>query len=267
EQILTEVVTTLELRSGEPFLRVRTELDHRCRDHRLRAHFPLPRPVTQSHADCAFAVVARGLTTEGGPHEAPLPTFVSRRFVDASDGEEGLALIHDSLLEYELVDDGRELALTLLRATGYLSRSEMMLRPNPAGPLDPLDGPQLQGPVAVDYAVALHRGDWTAARLPALADDVLVPLERVRVAGRGTEPVTHRPLAVRGAVVSALLREPGGRVVRVYNPGSAETEVEVEVDETPARGWLVDLRGRPLERFEGSFALRGGGIATARLDD
>ncbi|MGZ4675637.1 MAG: glycoside hydrolase family 38 N-terminal domain-containing protein [Acidimicrobiia bacterium] len=267
EQILTEVVTTLELRSGEPFLRVRTELDHRCRDHRLRAHFPLPRPVTQSHADCAFAVVARGLTTEGGPHEAPLPTFVSRRFVDASDGEEGLALIHDGLLEYELVDDGRELALTLLRATGYLSRSEMMLRPNPAGPLDPLDGPQLQGPVAVDYAVALHRGDWAAARLPALADDVLVPLERVRVAGRGTEPVTHRPLAVRGAVVSALLREPGGRVVRVYNPGSAETEVEVEVDETPARGWLVDLRGRPLERFEGSFALRGGGIATARLDD
>ena len=75
----------------------------------------------------------RGLTVEGGPHEYGLPTFVSRRFVDASDGDRGLALVHDGLLEYEVVDDGRELALTLLRATGYLSRSEMALRPNPAG--------------------------------------------------------------------------------------------------------------------------------------
>ncbi|MCZ7527043.1 MAG: alpha-mannosidase [Acidimicrobiia bacterium] len=36
------VRTTLELRAGEPFLRVRCELDNVCRDHRLRAHFPLP---------------------------------------------------------------------------------------------------------------------------------------------------------------------------------------------------------------------------------
>jgi alpha-mannosidase len=266
EQILTEVVTTLELRAGERALRVRTELDHRCRDHRLRVHFPLPGPVTRSHADCAFAVVERGLTAEGGPHEAPLPTFVSRRFVDASDGAEGLALVHDGLLEYELVDGGTELALTLLRATGYLSRSEMALRPNPAGPLDPLDGPQLQGPLAVEYAVAVHGGDWAAAALHDLADDVLVPLARVRTPGTGHRPPTGRPLRVRGAVTSAVHREPGGLVVRVYNPGASETTVDVERDEAPARGWLVDLRGRPLERFEGSFALRAAGIATVRLD-
>jgi hypothetical protein len=32
-------------------------------------------------------------------------------------------------------------------------------------------------------------------------------------------------------------------------------------------GWLVDLRGYPQEPFEGSFALRPFGIATARLRD
>jgi mannosylglycerate hydrolase len=266
EQILTEVVTTLELRAGERALRVRTEFDHRCRDHRLRAHFPLPRPVRSSHAECAFAVVERGLTAEGGPHEAPLPTFVSRRFVDASDGTEGLALVHDGLLEYEVVGDGAELALTLLRATGYLSRSEMMLRPNPAGPLDPLDGPQLQGPFAVEYAVAIHAGGWAEAGLHDLADDVLVPLARLRTGGTGGRPATGRPLRVRGAVTSAVYREPGGLAVRVFNPTGTETLVEIERDEAPARGWLVDLRGRPLERFEGGFPLRAAGIATARLD-
>ena len=70
ETALVEVRTTLELHADERFVRVRTELDNRCRDHRLRAHFPLPAPVDRSDAECAFAVVERGLTTEGGPHEA-----------------------------------------------------------------------------------------------------------------------------------------------------------------------------------------------------
>lgn len=266
EEILSEVVTTLELRAGEPFLRVRTELDHRCRDHRLRAHFPLPSPVTSSHAECAFAVVERGLTTEGGPHETPLPTFVSRRFVDASDGHDGIALLHDGLLEYELVDDGSELALTLLRATGYLSRSEIALRPNPAGPLDPVEGPQLQGPFAVEYAVAPHAGTWQDARLYERADDFLVPLERARIPGGGDRPTSGSPLRVDGAVVSAVLRAPGGIEVRVFNPGSDASTVEISSSELPHRGWLIDLRGRPVLRVEGSFELRAGGIATIRLD-
>ncbi len=266
EQILTEVTTTLELRAGEPFLRVRTEFDHRCRDHRIRVHFPLPHPVTQSHAECAFAVVARDLTTEGGPHEAPLPTFVSRRFVDASDGNQGVALIHDGLLEYEIVEHGTELALTLLRATGYLSRSEIALRPNPAGPLDPLEGPQLQGPHAVEYSVMPHAGTWQDAGLYRIADEVLVPLERVRARGHGVRPSTGRPLAVRGAITSAVRREAGLISLRVFNPTASSTLVEIEIEGAPARGWLVDLRGRPQSRVEGSFELRAEGIATVRLD-
>ena len=124
------------------------ELDNRARDHRLRAHFPLPAPVTGSDAECAFAVVHRGLTAEGGPQEFGLPTFPSRRFVDASDGTVGLALVHDGLLEYEVVDDGRELALTLLRSVGYLSRSEPSLRPRPPARTIPVTGAQMLGAAA-----------------------------------------------------------------------------------------------------------------------
>ena len=176
------VRTILEVRAGEQFVRVHTTFDNPCRDHRLRVHFPLPTPVSGSDAECAFAVVQRGLDAEGGPHEAPLPTYVSRRFVDASDGTSGLALLHDGLAEYEVVG-GHELALTLLRATGYLSRAEPSLRPNPAGPLDPLLGPQLLGAIECDYAVMPHRGDWTAAGLHARADEFLIPLLSAPVAG------------------------------------------------------------------------------------
>ncbi len=96
ETLECEVRTRVELRSGERFVRVRVSFDNRARDHRLRVHVPLPATVTGSEAECAFAVVHRDLTAEGGPHEAGLPTFVSRRFVDASDGTVGVALLQAS---------------------------------------------------------------------------------------------------------------------------------------------------------------------------
>ena len=147
-----------------------------------------------------------------------MPTFPSRRFVDASDGSVGLALVHDGLLEYEVVGDGAEIALTLLRSVGYLSRSEPALRPNPAGPTVPVAGAQLPGPQRAEYAVLLHAGDWRAGDCYAAADAVLVPFERARARPEAapTRPALGSALRVVGAEVSAVLRSPGGLIVRVF---------------------------------------------------
>ena len=267
--VSVDIRTTLELRTGEQFLRVRVELDNGARDHRLRAHFPLPASVDGSDAECAFAVVHRGLEAEGGPHETGLPTFVSRHFVDCSEGELGLALVHDGLLEYEVVAQGRELALTLLRATGYLSRSEIALRPNPAGPLDPLEGPQLQGAVAVEYAVVPHRGDWQQARLHDVADEVLVPLGRVRGGGwdGSFRPASGSRLFVDGARVSAVTRSAAGEplTVRVFNASGQPAQARIAVDNAPARGDVVDLLGEPREPFAGEIDLDAWEIATVSI--
>jgi len=270
ETVPVEVRTTLELRTHERFLRIRAELDNQVRDHRLRAHFPLPAPVDGSDAECAFAVVHRGLTAEGGPNEFGLPTFVSRRFVDCSDGDLALSLLHDGLLEYEvLVDDtgrGTELALTLLRATGYLSRGEISLRPNPAGPFDPLEGPQLQGSHVVEYAVMPHRGNWNAAGLYEAADAFLIPLERARVSGdAGTTPPTGQALAVEGAQVSAVLRDHGALVVRLLNASPESTIARITLGGTRARGDVIDLRGRVTDTCAGSLELLPWEIVTLRI--
>jgi alpha-mannosidase len=266
ETVTCHVRTTLEVRAGERFVRVSHEIDNRARDHRLRAHFPLPATVAGSDAECAFTVVRRGLTAEGGPSEYGLPTFPSRRFVDASDGSIGLALVHDGLLEYEVVDGGRELALTVVRATGYLSRTEPLLRPNPAGPADPLEGPQLQGVQRAEYAVMPHTGDWRAADCYGAADAFLVPLERTRVrGGDGSIPAHGCALRVEGAEVSALLRTPGGLVLRVFRTDAGEGPVTVERNGAPARGHIVDLRGNPVSSFEGEVTLHEWQLATLHL--
>jgi len=267
ETLPITVTTTLELRAGERFLRVAHELDNRARDHRLRAHFPLPSTVSGSDAECAFAVVHRGLTAEGGPLEHGLPTFPSRRFVDASDGNRGLALLHDGLLEYEVVGDGRELALTLLRSVGYLSRSEPALRPNPAGPTIPVRGAQLPGHQRVEYAVLLHTGDWRAAGGYASADAFLVPFERARATGAATpiRPASGAALRVDGAEVSAVVRSPGGLVLRVFRTDAEPGPVTVTHEGAPARGWIIDLQGRPVAPFDGAIELRPWQICTLQL--
>lgn len=82
-------------------------------------------------------------------------------------------------------------------------------------------------------------------------------------AGDADLPAAGSALGVEGAVVSAVVREGGALTVRVFNPRDEPAEVRID----GRRGWLVDLRGRPVTPFEGSFTLRPSGIATAALSD
>ncbi|HEY1651382.1 MAG TPA: hypothetical protein VGG09_05820 [Acidimicrobiales bacterium] len=254
---LVEVETIVELRADDKTVRVTTSFVNPSGDHRLRVHLPLPEPATESHAESAFTVVTRGLTAEGRADEFGLPTAPAQRFVTAG----RLTVAHEGVCEYELVDieddAAATMALTVVRSTGMLSRLGMAYRPFPAGPLTPVEGLQMRGKrVTLRYGLALDCDDPYG-----LADDVLLPLETASSLGGGTRPASGSEFTIDGAEVSALHREAGALEVRVFNPTAASTLVSI-----PGRsGWLVDLRGYPLEPFEGSFGLRPFGIATARL--
>lgn len=259
---LVEVTTTVEVRADERAVRVTTSFVNPSRDHRLRVHLPLPERAACSEAECAFTSVTRGLAAEGRPDERGLPTFPARRWVAAG----GLTVVHDGVVEYELVDvdeppegpaTAAALALTVLRSTGMLSRLGMAYRPLPAGPLTPVEGLQMAGRrIEARYAVVVGEIDpW------ALADDVLLPLEVVGSFGGGWRAAEGSGLSVSGAEVTAVRREAGVLAVRVHNPRAEPSNVSFG----ERSGWLVDLRGRPLEPFDGGFELRAQGIATVRL--
>jgi alpha-mannosidase len=165
-EIPIEVATTVELRAGEPFCRVQVSFDNPCEDHRLRFHIPLPQATETSFAEGQFAVTERGLTAESGFGEVALPTFPAYGFVDAG----GVAVLLEHPMEYELLD-GRELALTLLRATGLISRSAHRFRDAPAGPELLIPDGQCRGPWSVRFALLPHPGAWHE-------DGVLEALER-----------------------------------------------------------------------------------------
>src|SRR5204862_6579867 len=99
----------LGLRAGEPFVRIRIDLDNPCEDQRVRVHVPLRESADRSFAEGQFAVVERGLEVEGGYGEVAVPTHPASAFVAAG----GVALLLEHVTEYELAGD--EIALTLMR--------------------------------------------------------------------------------------------------------------------------------------------------------
>jgi alpha-mannosidase len=175
-----EVLTQVELRAGEPFCRLAVGFDNRRADHRVRLHVPLAQPATRSFAEGQFAVVARGLAPEGGHGETPIPTYPAYSFVDAG----GAAVLLDQVSEYELVQR-RELAVTLLRATGAISRADHPLRAEPAGPVIATPMAQCLGPVRTRLAVMPHAGHWSQAGVAAAAEAFRCPL----VALNGSAPL------------------------------------------------------------------------------
>jgi hypothetical protein len=209
------VTTIVETRAGEKAVRFTTTFENRRTGYRLRAWFPLPERATHSAAECAFAVVRRGLVAEGGEYERAAATFPSRRFVSAG----GLTIVHDGLVEYELVAGGRALALTLLRSVEWISRPGNPHRPVPAGPEVRVEGPARQGPVTVQYAVQVGPVDPYG-----LADDVLLPLEVVHAQGGGWRAASGQTLDAGQLEVSSVRRTGEGLEVRVFNPSAEPRE-------------------------------------------
>ncbi|GIF46387.1 alpha-mannosidase [Asanoa ferruginea] len=208
------VETLVRLHAGEPFARVTTSFVNPAADHRLRFHIPLPEPVTGSAAEGQFAVTERGLTSEGGWGEFPLPTFPASSFVTA--GPATVLLEHTT--EYEVVAD--ELAVTLLRAVGAISVNLHPLRDEPAAQHLPAPGAQSLGrEVAVRLAILPSAHAWRGAGAVRAAE-LFRNDASVR---RGTAPAsTPLPVAdagvrVTGAdvAVSAVRPVDGGTEIRL----------------------------------------------------
>ena len=224
-----DVVTTLELRAGERFLRVHVELDHDVRDHRLRAHFPLPGDRRRVRR----RVRVRGRATAGSPPRADRTSTACPRSCragssTASADDVGLALLHDGLLEYEVVRRRRRARAHAGAGHGLPlaigARRSARTRPDP---LDPLEGPQLQG-----RARARLRGAPAPRRLA-----------RRRAARRGRRlPRAARTRARRWLARCRRRARPGTR------SGSTVPRCRRSSATTPARSWCGWSTSHPSRR-------------------
>lgn len=178
ETVPLRVHVAVSLDAGAPFARVRVWGDNRARDHRLRVVVATGLAGADVWADAAFGPVRREpIVAPPGSAELPPPTAPLHRWVSLDGRARGVTVYADGLAEYETTPEG-DVAVTLLRAVGELSRADIPERPGHAGWPVAVPEAQSPGPFEGELAIFPHapRDASTIARIERVADDVLLPL-------------------------------------------------------------------------------------------
>ncbi|MFQ5697567.1 MAG: hypothetical protein ACE5IL_04695 [Myxococcota bacterium] len=245
EQVALPVEIEALLAPGVPGVALRVTIDNQALDHRLRLRFATGDPIDRFHAATTFDVAER---RPGPPpasdwvHAAPA-TFPHLGWVCAN----GLSVCAPGLPEAEVEPDGT-IAITLLRATGWLSRGDLASRPQPAGPCIPTPGAQCPGPLSAELTL-LPGADPRAARSAELG---------LRAVFGGPAPLwrdgdVQLELDPPELVLSALkpLAEGDGLLARVLNPTDQPHEAILRIC---APG--LDARASRLDEQPADFEIR-----------
>jgi len=244
-----------------PYIAVRTTFNNLVRDHRLRVHFNAPLATNNSLAGQQFYVIERPLKKSSGKNwrQPPSPTEPMQDFCAVEDRKGGLAILTPGLYEYEARREGKAtaLALTLMRAVGWLSRNDLATRSTHAGPAFPTPEAQCQGTQVFDYAVMPYSGNWEKAGLPAWAQRFRVPLlEKVcrSTPGIGSMlPADFSLLRIEpDSLVITAVKKCDSRdtvLVRLYNAASQRVRGKLFWGMPVAHAWKVNLLEERLEEI------------------
>jgi mannosylglycerate hydrolase len=270
---------TLTLAQKSPRLNLEVSFDNNARDHRLRMVFPSDVNTDASHSSAQFDVVRHLVRVPPVPYSAWVEdaptTFPQQDWVDLSDGERGFCVISRGLPEYEVLDtERREVAVTLLRAVGYLGAGfELQTASIGAGPNIATPEAQIQRKLTYSLALLPHHGNWDEAEVWREAQEFNNPPRAY-----STGMVKNRPAVVgspasscrsmfsiegKNVVLSALKKTDEGEalIVRLYNPSGVSTQAIIQLSFIPASVRLARLDEQPqiLELKSNAPTLEAGG--------
>ena len=241
-------------------------VDNRAEDHRLRLVVATGIDSDDVASDGHWYLARRPVDTPRADHwyQRPVTTVHQRRFSAVSNGEHGLGVIVRGLPEVEArrASDGVELAVTLLRCVGWLSRDDMHARPQGAGPALEAPGAQCPGEHTFHLAITPFGGGFDALRLHQEAEAMQAP-PRMFTAGQhdprpdlkppprtttrqGTRQDATTVRLTPPLQLSTLRHRPGGATeLRIYNPTHGPVRGTLTLDPAPATMQTTRLDGTP----------------------
>jgi mannosylglycerate hydrolase len=259
ETALCPVTTRITVYPGVPRIDVQTTVTNNACDHRLRVHFPTHLDSHCSHADGQFAVIQRPIESEiAGENwmEKPVATHPQLSFVDISDGESGLMIANRGLPEYEVTrgERGVDVALTLLRCVGWLSRDDLATRQGAAGPLLATPGAQMKGTYSFEYSIIPHAGSWESAihHAYSFARPMMARWTARHGGTLGPEEsfVQVSPSSLLVSSVKSSEDGAGDVVLRLYNASNDYVEGRVKLFFPMARAELATLAEAAVQEID-----------------
>lgn len=252
------ITSYVSLHAGIPRLDIETIIHNNAKDHRLRAQFPTSLYAKQCIADVQFGVLSRDIQIPKGEGwiEKPVGMKAMQSFVALESRGIGLCVVSEGLPEYEAVDTptGVNIALTLLRSVGWLSRDDLLPRPYNAGPKIPTPDAQCLGEHRVRYAVIPFINSFEEAKPWVLANQFKAPLKsQITFPHEGSLPAELSFLEIQPQelILSALKKaeKEDALIVRFYNTASYEVEGKVILHKKPVRAVLANLAEEDIQEI------------------
>ena len=249
EQIVTSTVT---LEHGSRRVEIKTTVENRARDHRIRVLFPGGAAMAKTWvADAPFDLVERDITlpdtrdwAEPWPETQPI-----RSWFAVSDENGGLAVFTKGIPEAACLDDeSRTLALTLLRSTRRSIGEDYSQ-----------EGPQCLVTCEFEYAIQPFAGDWKTRGFIQAASDYITPIRAILSASgrKGSLPYESEyfSLAISpknssgNLAISCIKKAEDGRglIVRLYNPTPGKMTVELKLSDHFKQPRSVKLDESPVK--------------------
>jgi len=252
------VRAAISLDAGARRVDVRLVVDNQARDHRLRVLCETGTRSLTHVAGAAFALLERETRVAPRPGwiEQPTAERALHDLVAVAGATRGLAVGVDGLREYAVLHDGRTIAITLLRAVGFLSRGDLPERKGHAGPALATPSAQCVGEHEYRYCVVPLGGEMT---LPRAAREIREWLSPPWIA-HGDDGIRSF-YSVEGdlAVQPSALRagSDGEIVARLFNPSREPAAATLRFARRALEARAVDLR-------EGDPALGNTGLDVVR---
>ncbi len=220
-----ELVIEMQVRvlPGVERIDLKVVVDNGADDHRLRLLFPTGASVASFHAASTLGTQERKpgpVNAKGWVHEAPA-TFPHQGWVSAG----GLTVAAPGLYEGEVLPNGT-IAITLLRATGLLSRLKLGTRPIMAGPGLATSGAQCRG--RTKFELSLYPGSEVRRARAAELGLLAVPAGAAPLFSPGTPLLELSPFSLQLSAFKPA-EHTTGTVVRVTNPTGAPQDAELRL--------------------------------------
>lgn len=233
ETVTVPLTVDLILRDDADMLEINVEIDNRARDHRVRLRFPTGlHNITEASSAMQFDVMTRPIKPQPvAPdawwvEDAP-DTFPMHGWMSLHSDKAGLSVIAPGVHEFAVDADtehGADIALTLLRAVGYLgARRDPSTIIGGAGPGIPTPEAQLQQKLSYRLALYPHAGTWADAAVHRRAHAIFTPPRTITTPPQSGELTPTRAgirLEGENAILSTLKQAEDAQstIVRLYNP-------------------------------------------------
>jgi alpha-mannosidase len=269
QHVDTPITTLVSLYRNFKRIDFTTTFDNQSEDHRLRVLFNAPFRTSETVVESTFGTVTRSaeIPSADDHHEKPIGTSPQKTFSCLENGSAGMALFNRGIPEIEARagENTTMLALTLVRAVGWLAREDLNARPDAAGPTLEAPGAQCRGPHTFEYAFTSYQDGFEAAGIVGQAHAyAFPPIAQITARQRGRIKDGASLVQADNPNISVSAVEPSSRegryTVRLYNTTGSDQNTRLSLWGRKIRVHEVNLLGKklsrdPLRRKAGRFEL------------